>query len=147
MRFKRDVEQTKGLQGQFCKGLQALRKQDRQRISVANPIGSVDIDTALVSHFPNASRWDYLVGQRRNAVVTMLHWIEVHSTDGEHTAKEVEAKFHWLIGWVAGTPFKPYESRFYWVSSGKSSLNSRSPRVKVLAQLGIAFSGQFLGIS
>ncbi len=145
MSFQKDVESTDGLQGQFRAGLKALKKVDRGRLSVEKPLGSVDVDGALAGLYPKASRWDYLIGQQCGGRV-LLHWIEVHSADGEHNVREVERKLSWLMGWVAATPLKAYRRRLYWVSSGKCSFTSRYPRVKALAQRGVLFCGQHLSI-
>jgi len=149
MKFRRDVESTKGLKGKFCKGLQALRPVDRRRLAVENRsrlVGSADIDSALISHFPDAPRWDYVVGYKKNVPEVMLYWIEVHPADGNRTITEINNKFDWLLGWVAGTRLHRYPKRYCWVSSGKCSFTARDPKIKALAQRGLDFRGEYLRI-
>jgi hypothetical protein len=146
MSLQSDVEQTEGLKGQYHKGIQALKERDRNRVSVASPVGSVDIDSALTSLYPTAHRWDYLIGQKIAASRIRLLWIEVHPADGEHTIDEVAKKHNWLLKWVASTPLNAYDRRFYWVSSGKCSFTSRSPQIKSLAGKGIDFRGRSLTV-
>ena len=146
MSLRDDVECTDGLQGHFREGLKALKRLDRLPLSVEKPVGSVDIDGALSELHPSASRWDYLIGQKSSAARILLHFVEVHSADGEHNIGEVERKFAWLAAWIGGTRLNGYRKKFYWVSSGKCSLTPRYPRVKALAQRGVNFCGQHLSI-
>ncbi|HUY14998.1 MAG TPA: hypothetical protein VMX16_15430 [Terriglobia bacterium] len=136
MSLRQDVEQTKGLESCYQPGLKALKQRDRKQIQIEHPVGSADVDTALRSNYPNAARWDYLIGQRSGAA-TRVHWVEVHPANGDHTIGEVAQKLQWLKTWLSGTPLRSYASRYYWVASGKCSFNGRYPKLRSLIQQGL----------
>ena len=145
MSLRQDVERTNGLNGHYRRGIQALKPIDRNRITIAEPIGSVDVDAALQGTYPHDARWDYLIG-RRCGTATQLHWVEIHPANGDHTIGEVASKLNWLKKWVSGTPLNSYERRFHWVASGKCPFNARYPRIRSLVQKGVEFAGQHLTI-
>jgi len=146
MSFSKNIEQTPGLEGKLHEGMQALKKLDRDKIApgAAKLAGSVDIDGALRSLHPTEARWDYLIGQLAGTKKTLALWMEVHSADGEHTIKEVQAKHAWLLKWKATSPLREHESRYYWIASGKCSFNQRAPQIKRLSMHGIRFCGSHL---
>lgn len=150
MKFRQDVESVEGLKGQFRSGLQALKAADRARLTVekpANLAGSIDIDSAMKSCYPNDSRWDYAVGYKRNAKEVMLYWIEVHPASGGQAITEINRKFDWLARWVATTRLRRYPGKHHWIASGKSSFTALHPKIKALAQRGVLFSGAHLRIA
>ena len=78
------IKQIPSLTGKLKHGLQALRKNHRNAISPENSrklSGSIDIDTALKSKYPNDHRWDYCIGVRKNRNADSLVWIEFHHSD------------------------------------------------------------------
>ena len=148
MSFAADVNATVGLAGNLKRGLGAFRAADRMHISVRTPgslLGSADVDAALEAIFPNAARWDYVVGQRRGED-EHLHWIEVHPAEGTGNITEVEAKLAWLAAWLRHTAFAAYRKQVVWVASGRSAFNGRHPRIKGLAAKGLSFAGGHLTI-
>jgi len=145
MSFSKDVERVEGLRGHYRKGLKALRKVDRARITIPSSVGSVNIDDALASIHPHEPRWDYVVGCKKGTMEVLL-WIEVHPANGGHTIHEVESKLSWLLKWVKPTALGRYRRRFYWVSSGRSSFTVRDSRMRTLAQRGLIFCGKHLAV-
>ena len=145
MTLKEDVENTPGLKGHYRPGLQGVKAVDRARMTIVQPTGSVDVDLALQVTRPNDARWDYLIGRRKGRE-TLLHWVEVHPANGDHTIGEIEAKLQWLKTWIGGTPLRKYNRTFHWIASGKCPFNSRYPRLRSLAQQGLSFCGQHLSV-
>jgi hypothetical protein len=57
--------------------------------------GSIDLDAALQTDFPDAHRWDYGIGFRRSHSSEAAIWVEVHpASEGEVDA--VLNKLIWL---------------------------------------------------
>lgn len=128
------------------KGLSALKSGDTRHVSCARPrdlAGSADVDSALRATLPDAHRWDYVVGVKAGKS-TVAHWIEVHPASGQANISEVERKLEWLAGWLRGKTLAQYPKDIVWIASGKSSFNSRTPRIKALAAKGCRFVGGHL---
>jgi hypothetical protein len=63
--FRKAVSRIPEIADSFKSGLQALRGSDKGSINANDPrtlIGSVHIDGALKSKYPDESRWDYCIG-------------------------------------------------------------------------------------
>lgn len=152
MSFRQDVETTADLIGAYRRGLQALRKGDRTRIT-AKPsrklLGSANIDAALRDRFPQAERWDYAVACNSPDRYEHIHWIEVHPASGMGTISEVSAKLAWLKEWLgsSGTRLNRYKKRFVWIASGKSAFQQNSPQLKKLVLAGVFFAGGHYAIA
>ena len=143
MSFIDDVESIPGLENALCKGLSALRRTDRSHVAKANATqlaGSVDLDSGLKAAEPDAARWDYLIGVKRQTD-EYLHYIEVHPANGTSHVEEMSKKLAWLRRWMRTTPLKGYERRIVWVASGRSAFTSRDPTLKKLANQGLVFAG------
>jgi len=110
--------------------------------------GSVDVDTALRSDLPNAPRWDYGIGYRPSANASdAVHWVEIHAaTDGD--IKAVEKKLEWLQSWVGiNAPLLAgMDSRFVWVSSGRTRFTPTALGLKRLAKRGYRHVGRVYDI-
>ena len=144
MTFEAAVGANPELAGAYRRGLQGLREGDRNKIAAATPRrlrGSIDLDAALAPRYPNDPRWDYGVA----AAMTegeRVFWIEVHpASEGEIGA--VLDKFNWLKGWLrtSASELGSLPKEFLWVSSGRSALTQRSPKLRQLALQGVAFKG------
>ena len=141
MTFKDAVESTATLRGHFQKGLQALGKGDRSRVSISDTrslSGSVHVDKALRKAHPNDARWDYGLGiNTRNDFVI---WLEVHPASSQHI-DEVLAKLRWLRRWLASeaAAFEKLRQEFHWIASGSISFPRGSRHEKRLAQEGLRF--------
>ena len=147
MSFKANVDHALG-DGAFHKGLGALKLIDAGHISTVRTrelVGSADVDAALAATFPNAHRWDYVVGKNVGKSVH-AHWIEVHPASSTKNIGEVERKLAWLSGWLRGSSLGQYPKDIVWVASGKSTYNTRSPAIKALAAKGCRFVGGHLSL-
>ena len=142
MTFRQAVKKTPGIANAYRPGLQALRSRDRQRISVKNTrriSGSVDLDSALQSQFPNDPRWDYGVGYRGvNSQRETVYWIEIHPANSREI-NTVLKKLHWLKDWLQqyAPDLNRMKKDFFWISSGKTTLSPTAPRMKKLAEAGL----------
>ncbi len=147
MTFKDAVEQTTGLGEAYCRGLRALRSQDRTHVDAQDTqrlSGSVDLDSVLQADQPNDPRWDYGVGHRPSNLNgrEMIYWIEIHpATDGE--VKVVIGKLQWLKQWLSSSARKlnAMHREFVWLSSGKTSLTLTAPQRKKMALEGLQHKG------
>jgi len=137
-------------------GLSALEGVDRPRISAANPrvfTASLNLDEALKSSQPNASRWDYGIGLKKTAQSESAIWVEVHpASTGE--VKTMIKKFQWLKRWLqteakelsALTKKTSAVAQFNWVASGRVSIPKTSRQAKLLAQSGLPYPVKHLKI-
>jgi hypothetical protein len=148
MSFSGDVKATPHLERAFRTGLAALVAVDKARLTVAASnrlLGSANVDAALHATQPNAARWDYVVGQKRDKL-EHLNWIEVHPASGTGNISEMEAKLKWLATWMKATPLGEYPREIVWIASGRSAFNSRDPALRRLANCGLRFAGGHLSI-
>jgi hypothetical protein len=95
--FQQVVESTSDISNAYRSGLQALKKEHRQKIQLADTSfceGSVDIDAAVLQTYPQDNRWDYCFSYK-----TEVFFAEVHSA---HTGEVdvVLRKLQWLIDWL-----------------------------------------------
>ena len=123
-------------------GLQAL-KNDAGRVEATDNRklnGSVDIDATTRDLYPEASRWDYVIGYEGKA-----YFLEVHS---EITSDIVDMlkKADWLRQWLStkASALKAISGSncFYWVSPGACHIVSPSPQARKLAQSKVKYSGK-----
>jgi hypothetical protein len=143
MNFRKDVKATPRIDGALREGLGAMRNADRDHVTVDDPnslLGSVNVDAALQASQPNAARWDYVVGQKKNNK-QFLHWIEVHPAASTGNIKEVAAKLDWLVTWMKDTPFMGYLRQIVWIASGRCAFNQRYPGLRDLVSRGLRFVG------
>jgi len=111
--------------------------------------GSADVDSALQAVEPNAHRWDFAIGYRHtNWQIDFVYWVEIH-TANEKEVNVVLEKFRWLNLWLEGdgSLLNQFKRDFIWVSSGATSFNPNSPKLKSLAQQGLQHRGRILHIS
>jgi hypothetical protein len=149
MTFVKAVNKTPSIEKELKVGLQALPKSDRRLVSCNGPSlrGSVDIDSALRTLFPDAARWDYVVGvggrrQRDSAV-----WLEVHSASSSHI-DEVLSKLRWLKQWLVGSAPELHQlpARFCWIATGTVSFRRGSPQANKIAEAGLRFPVKHLNL-
>ena len=121
-------------------GLQALERQDKQKIKVnasRDLKGSVYIDKCLDRRYPNAPRWDYVFGYRDR-----VYYVEIHPADNTRKVREVTAKLQWLKQWLKRSArcLEDLEgqSTYHWISTGKTASSvKRGKYLQILAQNGI----------
>ena len=64
-------------------GIRAVKDTDRFAIDASirrDFRDSLDLDTALAAEYPNAPRWDYLLGHRSSGIVAL----EIHPATQKH---------------------------------------------------------------
>jgi len=151
VKFKDAVLATPDVKKCWCKGLQALIKEDRKHIHAEDSnqlTGSVAIDEALRTKYPNCNRWDYAVGYRHsNSQTDKVYFVEVHPASGKQI-KVILNKLAWLKQWLnnSAKTLNPLPKKFVWVSSSKVQITSTSPQGKIVAQKRIVFAGRVLKI-
>jgi hypothetical protein len=135
MSFNDAIENTPLLQNAWENGLKALgsnsskvKPSDTRKCE-----GSVDIDTAVKSIYPNDSRWDYALGYDGTT-----HFIEVHPAKTDEV-KSVLNKLKWLKYFlIDDAPELNKEPRhFHWISSDGNHILPNSSQARQLAQSGI----------
>lgn len=140
--FQKAVEITPEISNAYCSGLQALGANSTKVILADARLvnGSVDIDSATHSLYPNEARWDYAVGYSGK-----VYFIEVHPANTSNV-KEMLAKTKWLIRWLQTKAPKIKElmavESYYWVASGECKISPNSPQYRQLAQSHIVFKGK-----
>lgn len=122
-------------------GLSALRKEDKNIINFEDTRkidGSVDIDDATKSLYPQENRWDYVISYKGE----YLYFVEVHpATNG--TVKDVIAKRNWLLKWLStkALPLNNYvqkeKKQFIWIHSGRFGLLKTSREYRLAAKYGL----------
>ncbi|WP_055075044.1 hypothetical protein [Pseudanabaena sp. 'Roaring Creek'] len=138
--FKNDVESTPLLKDAYKSGLRALGNYS-SKVSPTDTSkcqGSVDIDVAVKSIYPNACRWDYVVGYG-----DQRYFIEVHSAK-TNEVKAVLNKLQWLKDFLVKDAPKLDNGKrsFYWIASNGIHILPNSPQFRQLATKGIKVVGQ-----
>lgn len=131
--FEETVKATDDIASGFRPGLQALgtnsvviKAQNNRNIN-----GSVDIDTTTSSFYPQAPRWDYVVGYKEYA-----YFVEVHPANTSNVNEMINKK-EWLENWLAThapkLKNKKSSAPYYWVPSGKVAILKTSPQFRKIA--------------
>ncbi len=154
MTFADAIRNSSLLTQAFKNGLQALSPADCQHVVVDNTrqlAGSLNLEDALRSSYPNPPIWDYGIGHRRAAhgehTSDFVYWLEVHpATDGD--IEPVLRKLTWLKSWLekSAPALAKLPRQFVWVSSGKTAFTQRSPQAKRMAEQGLLHVGSHLRI-
>lgn len=108
------------------------------------------MDTTLATAHPNASRWDYGIGQVSGSEEEAI-WVEVHPANSNHVT-EVIRKAKWLKGWLrTNAPGLFVMTRkangYVWLATGSVSLQQGSRQARQLAMAGVAFPQPRLRLS
>jgi hypothetical protein len=143
MNFRSAVRNTPAIRDHVRDGLQALDQADRQRVTCDGRrlCGSVDLDQALRDTYPNAARWDYVVGVRKSDRTDTVVWLEMHPASSIHV-DGVLAKLQWLKEWIrtSAPELREPAAQYHWVATGSVSFGRGSPQARKLAQAGLRFS-------
>jgi hypothetical protein len=121
-----------------------VRPRDRERITSRDGrslTGSIDLDKAMRLAHPDAARWDYGIGIRRNGEHVV--WVEIHPASSSHI-EAVLRKLQWLRGWLKtnAPELRGLSATFAWVASGAVALPRTSPQRRRVANAGIHFAGE-----
>lgn len=131
------IENTPDVRGHFCNGLSAMGANSVKVKPNNNKLidGSLDIDSATHSLYPNESRWDYAISYGNN-----VYYIEVHPANTSNVS-EVIKKLQWLKRWLETKAplIKALSSQncFYWIFTNKYAISRGSHQERMLAMRGI----------
>ncbi|NCT73961.1 MAG: hypothetical protein GXC78_05480 [Chitinophagaceae bacterium] len=118
--FKQAVENTPEVKNAHQEGLQAFKKDDRNKIELNNPKlceGSVDIDTTVTTLYPQSNRWDYCLSYDGE-----VFFVEVHSANTSEVSTVIR-KLQWLTDWLNNQAprINALQAKrrhpFYWIQS------------------------------
>ncbi len=112
--FKTAVVQTSEIANAYKSGIQAIKGNERAKFSFSDNRkikGSVDIDSALKSKYPEQNRWDYAIGYGDVVV-----YAEVHPCATSEVSIVIN-KRDWLIQWLKGKPIDKLGKSLYWVAT------------------------------
>ena len=137
--FENAVQATSDISTAYRKGLQALRRADLAKIKPGDSRkidGSVDIDDAVKALYPDANRWDYVLGYN-----SKVCFVEVHPAYTSEIDTVIK-KFQWLTSWLKDKASKlddlpKMTPAFVWVQSGKCAILPTSNQAKKLASIGV----------
>jgi hypothetical protein len=142
MTFREAVKAIPSVRDHYRPGLQALPSPQARQIrckASRRLTGSINLDAALREQQPNANRWDFGVGYRRNGGEVAV-WVEVHPASSNSIATMV-AKLEWLKDWLAT---QAQELRrlthgdYHWISTDATiAITPNSRQAKQLAAVGL----------
>src|SRR5262245_16344741 len=104
-------------------------------------VDSIDLDSATYTEYPNANRWDYVLGVRANATLVA---VEPHSARDDEIATVIAKKQHSSRILLAHLKREWRVSAWIWVSSGKVKFSKMDPAIRRLNQNGIRFAGRIV---
>jgi len=127
----------------YQSGLDALTKAHHSRVDPkpCEAIGSVNLEQALKSQFPNSPLWDYGIGlQRGNRAFAI--WLEVHPANTSNV-EEVLKKLGWLKDWLKQNApdlwkLTRQEDSYYWVATDGVHITRDSPQARRLSKAGLS---------
>ena len=133
--LKKAVDKTPDIKGFFKPGLQAVKDSNKyieykRKLGSRDTMGSVDIDGATKTLYPDANRWDYVIEHAR-----LLYYVEPHSANASHEIDKVCKKSIWLKWWLkekAPELRKIRTAGLFWVQTGKNSTVLNGSRQKML---------------
>jgi hypothetical protein len=118
MSFEAAVKSCPRLASAYRRGLQGLKRVDRQRVRISDSRrlrGSVDLEEALAADLPNQPIWDYGLGLAHNRNGEMAVWLEVHPASSLHVGPVI------------------------WKLRCAVAFNRNSPQFRQVAQAGLLF--------
>lgn len=140
MNFKQAVAETPTIAQHYQPGIQALIPADKKRlVNAQRATGSVALDEALKSRFPNAHRWDYGIGLQNGAAEVL--WLEVHhaaSGETDRVIRKLQALKHWLQTEAPALNQMKPKSKFIWLlSNTETNPNDRTKRHQLAEKHGL----------
>lgn len=140
MKFRTAVEHTDEIAPFFRDQINALSKAHQNSIIVRRRrriTGSVNLDLALQSRYPNAKRWDYAIGYYISNRHDKAFFVEYHKANVYEVSRVLEKK-HWLESWMRGKPVDNIQQRrWFWVSAGAIKIPPNSPDHRLLNMRGV----------
>lgn len=143
-KFKKAVESTDDVKSGYCKGLKALKKIDRSKVSCSDTSkldGSLDIDTNVMALYPDSDRWDYVISYSGKVC-----YCEVHPAETSEVTKMI-GKLAWLKQWLKGkapaiNALPTCTFKYVWVSSGRVNVLPSSREAKRISGSGILITSR-----
>jgi len=138
--LEKAVAQTPDVSGHFMSGIQAVKREYHSKIHVSNSrnlTGSVDVDNATQSFYPNANRWDYAIEYSDKT-----YFVEFHPASTGNVSEMTE-KLSWLNWWLKEKAplinvLKPMKGNAYnWIATGSIKILNGSRQYRQLAALGL----------
>lgn len=134
--LEKATEETPDVKGHFCKGLGAIKGNERDRFIAPDPrklTGSLDIDKATRDRYPEANRWDYAVEYNDETF-----FVEVHPCSTSDVSKMID-KLTWLKGWLKTKApqidaLKSKNQPYHWIATSGVGILPNSSYAKKLAQ-------------
>lgn len=138
-RFKAAVEATSSIARAYQPGIKGLLPVDKKRLAAAErATGSVALDEALRSRYPNERRWDYGIGLPAGEAEQVL-WLEVHHAASGETERVLQ-KLQWLRGWLRNEApaLNQLPAKFIWLLSNvENNPNDRRKRQQLAEKHGL----------
>lgn len=135
------VEQTADVAGHFKSGLQAVKHEYHSQIIVKGAkdklTGSIDIDTATQTLYPNANRWDYAIEYNNET-----YYVEFHPASTSNVS-EMISKLSWIKDWLKTRApkieaLKARNSKaFHWIATGRVSILKGSRQYRLISTEGL----------
>ncbi len=137
--FQLAVESTPDVASAYQRGLQALRRNEVGLITAADPRlidGSVNIDKAVETLYPDVNRWDYVIGYGNKVC-----FVEVHPAFTSEVSK-MKQKLQWLKIWLKekAAPIDSMQKLspgFVWIQTKQVAILPGSKQARELATLGL----------
>jgi hypothetical protein len=124
----------------YVAGLGAiLRGEGKGKIRASDSrsiLGSSNIDKDCLATYPNAHRWDYVVGYVLSKTM-VAHFIEVHSAVSSQVSV-MRRKLDWLEAYLnrdANRALGRIAREYHWVASGRFKIPKNSPQYRQLLLL------------
>lgn len=134
------VEQTPDVAGYFMEGLHSVKGEYRSKIICKNPralTGSINLDEATKSAYPDANRWDYAIEYDNET-----YFVEFHPADTGNVSEMTE-KLKWLKAWlhIKAPLIKELKPKshpaFYWIATGRVKILKGSSESRQLSKIGL----------
>lgn len=137
--FQIAIESTPDISFGYQKGLQALRKNEKDKVKAANTRlidGSIDIDKAVSNLYPNENRWDYAFGYSGKVC-----YVEIHPACTSDVST-MKAKLQWLKEWLKNKAplldaIPKAAPAYVWIPTKGVSILPQSTQAKRVSTLGI----------
>ncbi len=111
--------------------------------------GSIDLDSALKSSYPDSPRWDYGLGLQTSGQEIAV-WVEVHPA---HTSnvREVLNKLDWLKGWLQSQANALWRltvrnrgRRYFWLATKGVHIRPGTPQARQLSRAGLELPREWI---
>lgn len=136
-KFKTAVEKTTHIKNAYQNGLQALGMNSKKIVLKNACEGSVNIDKAVETIYPDSNRWDYCFSHDGE-----VFFVEVHPANTSDISKVIK-KLMWLKAWLKNHAPEidklkaTSQHPFYWIQTTGYHILKGSPQHRKLVENGI----------